>query len=182
MTAVPASATALQTRQAPWWLGLMSGILNIILAILLLTSPVQTTIALVWVLGLYWVIQGIFTLVGMFVDHTGWGWKLLSGVLGIVVGTIVLRHPIVSAAVIPATLVLILGIQGIIVGIISLVMAFKGGGWGAGILGVLSIIFGGVLVMNFAKIGTIAAFIWVVGIFWLIGGILMIVNAFRNRS
>ena len=118
----------------------------------------------------------------MFVDHTGWGWKLLSGVLGIVVGTIVLRHPIVSAAVIPATLVLILGIQGIIVGIISLVMAFKGGGWGAGILGVLSIIFGGVLVMNFAKIGTIAAFIWVVGIFWLIGGILMIVNAFRNRS
>jgi uncharacterized membrane protein HdeD (DUF308 family) len=78
-------------------------------------------------------------------------------------------------------LVLLLGIQGLIVGIISLVMAFKGGGWGAGILGAISIVFGLILVLNFANLGTVAAFVWVVAIFALVGGVVQIVQAFRQR-
>jgi uncharacterized membrane protein HdeD (DUF308 family) len=181
MTAVPANATSFETKQAPWWLGLMTGILNIIIGILLLTSPARTTLALVWVLGIYWVVQGIFTLVGMFVDRTAWGWKLFSGILSIVVGLIVVRNPIVAGLVIPATLVLILGIQGIVVGIIALIMAFKGGGFLSAIVGILSIVFGVILVLNFASLGTVAAFIWVVGIFAIVGGIAGIIQAFRNR-
>ena len=46
-------AATLETRQAPWWLLLLGGILTVIVGILLLTNPVQTTVALVWALGLY---------------------------------------------------------------------------------------------------------------------------------
>jgi uncharacterized membrane protein HdeD (DUF308 family) len=181
MTAVPAKATSLETRQAPWWLGLLGGILNIILGIMLLTSPVRTTLAFVWVLGIFWVVEGIFTLVHMFVDRTAWGWKLFSGLLSIVIGMIVVRNPIMAGMVIPMTLVLILGIQGIVVGVIALVMAFKGGGIFSAIMGLLSIIFGVILVLNFASIGTVAAFIWVVGVLFIVGGIAGIFTAFRNR-
>jgi uncharacterized membrane protein HdeD (DUF308 family) len=175
-------ATTLETRQAPWWLLLLGGILTVIVGILLLTSPVRTTVALVWALGLYWVIQGIFTLIGMFMDHSAWGWKLFIGVLSILAGVIVVRHPIVSSAVIPTFLILLLGIQGLIVGIVMLVMAFKGGGWGMGILGVLSIIFGIILIANYAAPGSVLAFVWAAGILAIASGAIQIVQSIRQRN
>ena len=175
-------ALTFETKQFPWWLVLLSGILNIFIGILLLTNPLQTVTALVWVLGLYWFVHGIFILVGMFLDHSAWGWKLFTGILSIIAGIYVLRYPIASAAVIPAIIVLLLGIQGLIVGIIALVMAFKGGGWGAGILGALSILFGIVLILNWASLATVAIFIWVVAILAVVGGIVQIVRAFQQRS
>jgi uncharacterized membrane protein HdeD (DUF308 family) len=177
-----AEATSFETKQMPWWLILIGGILTIIIGIFLLTSPVKTTVALVWALGLYWVISGVFTLIGMFLDHTAWGWKLFIGILSIIAGIWVVRHPIVSSAAIPALLVLILGIQGIITGVVSLIMAFKGGGWGAGILGALSIIFGIFLVLNWTSPGMALTLVWVVGIFAVVGGVVQIVQAFRQRS
>jgi uncharacterized membrane protein HdeD (DUF308 family) len=175
-------AMTFETRQSPWWLVLMGGILNIIVGILLLVNPGKTTIAFVWVLGLYWFVQGIFVLVGMFIDHSAWGWKLFMGVLSIVAGIFVLRHPIASALTIPAFLVLLLGIQGLIMGVISLVMAFKGGGLGAGLLGALSIIFGIILILNWAELTTVLTFIWVVGILAIVGGIAQIFQGFRLRQ
>lgn len=174
--------TTFETEQSPWWLLLMGGILNVIIGILLLTVPGKTVLALVWVLGLYWLIQGIFILVAMFVDHSAWGWKLFMGILSILAGLVVLRHPIASAVAIPSILVLLLGIQGLVVGIVSLIMAFKGGGWGMGLLGGISIVFGIILVLNFANLGTVVAFVWVVAIFALVGGVVQIVQAFRQRS
>jgi uncharacterized membrane protein HdeD (DUF308 family) len=175
-------AVQFETRQNPWWLLLLGGILNIIVGILLLTNPGKTTLALVWVLGLYWLIQGIFFISGMFLDHSAWGWKLFSGILGIIAGILVMRHPIASTLVIPQIAVLLLGIQGLISGAVMLVMAFKGGGWGMGILGVISIIFGIILILAFGELGTALVFIWVVGIFALVGGIVQIFQAFRQRQ
>jgi uncharacterized membrane protein HdeD (DUF308 family) len=176
------TATTLETKQTPWWLILLGGIVSIVLGILLLTVPVKTVVSLVFVLGFYWIISGIFTLVGMFIDHTAWGWKLFSGILSIIAGTVVLRYPLVSAVAIPKFIILLLGIQGLVVGIMMLIMAFKGGGWGAGILGVLSIIFGLILVANWSSLASIAALVWVAAIFLIIGGIVEIFQSFRQKS
>jgi uncharacterized membrane protein HdeD (DUF308 family) len=79
-------------------------------------------------------------------------------------------------------LVLVLGIWGLMYGVILLVMAFKGGGWGAGILGALGIIFGLILMASYGQLGTGLAMIWATAIFAFIGGILQIIQAFRQRS
>jgi uncharacterized membrane protein HdeD (DUF308 family) len=163
----------------PWWLVLIEGIALIILGILLLINPGQTSVIVIQVLGIYWMISGIFQIIGMFLDHTAWGWKLFAGILGILAGIVVLNHPLWSPLVVGATIVIILGIQGIIYGGIGLYQAFKGAGWGAGILAALSILFGIVLLANV----WVATFSlpWVIGIFAIIGGILAIVAAFRFR-
>jgi len=176
------SALTFETKQNPWWLLLMGGILNLIIGFLLLTAPVKTVYLLVVALGIYWIVTGIFVLVGMFVDHSAWGWKLFVGLISILAGVYILRFPLISAVSIPAIIILIMGIQGLIGGIVMLVMAFKGGGWGAGILGVLGIIFGLVLIMNFASPGMIIALVWVTAIFALVGGIAQIIQAFRQRA
>lgn len=64
-------------------------------------------------------------------------------------------------------------------GVIKLIMAFKGEGWGAGILGVLSIIFG-LILLSQPVIGA-AALAYVLGIFGIIGGIFAIVIAFKLK-
>ena len=54
----------------------------------------------------------------------------------------IINNPLWSTLLVPTTLVIVLGITGIFIGTGQLVQAFRGGGWGIGILGVLSIILG----------------------------------------
>lgn len=169
-----------ETPSVPWWLVLLQGIALIILGLLLLTNPAMTTLVLIQFLGIYWLVGGIFELVRMFIDHRQWGWKLFSGILGIIAGILILQHPLWSTLLVPATLVWLLGIFGIVMGCISLFQAFKGAGWGVGILGVLSIIFGLYLLAN-TFISTLSL-PWVVGLFALIGGAVAIWNSFKVRK
>jgi len=78
------------------------------------------------------------------------------------------------------TIVIILGIQGIIMGIVSLIEAFQGGGWGPGIIGALSIIFG-ILIMGNTAAATLVL-PWVIGAFMVVGGIFAIIMSFRLKS
>lgn len=163
----------------PWWLILLEGIFAILIGILLLTNTGMTTVVLVQVLGIYWLISGIFSIVSIFLDKTKWGWKLFIGILGIIAGFVVLDHPLWSPLVVGSILIIILGIQGLIIGIVRIIQAFQGAGWGAGILGVISIIFGMLLLSNIF-IATLAL-PTVIGIFALIGGFAAIFMAFRLR-
>lgn len=176
-----AETEGIPSPSVPWWLVLLEGIAAVIIGILLLTSPGIPLFALVQITGFFWLIGGIFRIVSIFVDSSSWGWKLLGGIIGILAGLVVLQHPVWSTLLLPAVYVIILGIQGIILGGASLVMAFRGGGWGTGVLGVLSIILGVVLLLNPLFIG-IAVLPFVLGAFALVGGILAVVAAFMMRG
>lgn len=173
-------ADTIESTPVPWWLVLLEGIAAVILGILLLTAPGITLFALVQVTGFFWLIGGILRLVSIFVESSLWGWKLLAGILGVLAGIVVLQHPIWSTLLLPAIYVIILGVQGIILGGTSLVVAFRGGGWGTGVLAALSIILGIVLLLNPLFIG-IEVLPVVLGAFSLLGGILAIVAAFAIR-
>lgn len=176
MTAGTATA---EGQAVPWWVVLLEGIAALIIGILLITSPGATMAFLVLLLGIYWLISGIFSIVSIFVDSSQWGWKLFIGILGIIAGIIVIRHPAISTIVVPTVAVWLVGLLGIVIGVISIIQAFQGGGWGVGILGVLSILFGIVLIAN-PLIGALAL-PWVLGIFGIVGGIAAIIYSFRLR-
>lgn len=163
----------------PWWLVLLQGISLVILGILFLTNPGMTAVVVIQFLGIYWLIIGIFSIVSIFMDSSLWGWKLFSGVLGIIAGLIILQHPIWSPLVVGNVLIIVLGIQSIIVGVVQLVHAFQGAGWGTGLLGALSIVIGVVLLANIWAF-TLALPV-VLGIFALVGGVLAIIGAFQIK-
>lgn len=165
---------------APWWLVLYEGIALFILGLLLLIAPRMTTLILVQFVGIYWLVAGIFKIVRIFMDSSGWGWKLVGGILGILAGLIVIRHPLWSPVVLGSVLVIILGVQGLIIGVIGLIQSFQGGGWGAAVLGVVSILFGLLFLLNVG--GVTLALPWTIGIIALIGGALAIFGAFRLKS
>jgi uncharacterized membrane protein HdeD (DUF308 family) len=177
---VTTNTVSAEGKMVPWWLVLLQGIAAVIIGLLLLTATAQTVTFLVVFLGFYWLISGIFGIVSIFVDSSQWGWKLFLGILGIVAGIIVLNHPLWAAILVPTTLVIVLGIQGIIIGVIGLIQAFQGAGWGVAVLGVLSIIFGLILLFNPMVAGVLALPI-VLGIFGIVGGILAIIAAFQMK-
>ena len=172
-------AFAAETKTTPWWLVLIEGIFAVIIGIMLLSNPKATTAVLVQVLGIYWFIAGILSIVSIFVDRTAWGWKLIVGILGILAGIIILQHPLWSTVLVPTTLVIVLGIQGMIIGIVGVIRAFQGAGWGTGLLGVLSFILGLYLLLN--PLAAAIALPIVLGIFAIVGGILAVIQAFRLR-
>jgi uncharacterized membrane protein HdeD (DUF308 family) len=164
-----------------WWILLLEGIALILIGILLFTDTDQAVFTLTLFLGIWWFIGGIIDLVTLFWDRTAWGWRLFSGILGIIAGLIIIRHPMWAALLVPATLAWLLGIFGIVIGIMALIRAFQGEGWGVGILGVISIVLG--LWLLAAGMGVqIATIIYGAAIWAIIGGIVAIIWAFRVRS
>jgi uncharacterized membrane protein HdeD (DUF308 family) len=181
-----AAAVQTQAKQRPWWLTLISGILAVVVGATLLwgglATKVQTYALIVTIIGIWWMVQGIFDIISIFVDRSMWGWKLFIGIVSIMAGYYVLAYPIISAVALPRIFVLVLGIWGLMYGIILLIMAFQGGGWGAGILGVLGIIFGIALMGNYASPGMGLAMLWTAAVFAFFGGFVMIFRAFQQRS
>jgi uncharacterized membrane protein HdeD (DUF308 family) len=168
-----------QMAGVPWWLVLIEGISLIILGLLMLVSPGMSTLILIQFVGIYWLVAGIFKIVSIFVDSAEWGWKLVGGILGILAGLIVLQHPLWSPLMIGATLIIILGVQGLVFGVIGLVQAFRGAGWGAAILGAVSILFGLLFLSNVG--GFTLALPWTIGLLALVGGVLATIAAFRLK-
>ena len=164
----------------PWWLVLLEGIFAGIFGLLLLSAPTATLLFLVQVFGFYLFLGGIFRLVSIFTDSSSWGWKLAGGLFGIVAGIAVLQHPLWSAIVVPIYVVNIVGFLAILSGVVGLIHAFQGGGWGAGVLGLLSIIFGLIVVFN--PLISVVAMPLVLGAFMLVGGIFAVVASLRLRS
>jgi uncharacterized membrane protein HdeD (DUF308 family) len=168
-----------EERIVPWWVVLIEGIAAIIIGVLLLANPRVTTAVLIQFLGIYWFIVGIIDIVRIFMDSSMWGWKLFSGIIGILAGIAIIQYPLWATLLVPAVLVWVFGFFGIIIGIIGLIQAFQGAGWGAGILGVLSILFGLLLIFNAFVASLTLPFIF--GILGIVGGLAALVMAFRMR-
>ena len=174
-----AEAVQQEKQNIPWWVVLLQGIAAVILGLFLLAKPGMTMIVVVQLIGIYWFVAGIFQIVAIFIDHTQWGWKLFSGILGIIAGMIIIKHPLWSPILLTSVLIIVLGIEGLIIGIINLIQAFKGGGWGVAILGALSILFGLVLLAN-VLLATFSV-PWVLGVLGIVGGVIAIIYSFRLK-
>ncbi len=164
---------------APWWLVMIAGIAMFIIGLLILISPGRTLLIVVQLLGIYWLVTGILSLVSLCIDRTLWGWKLVSGILGILAGLIVIRDPLWSAVLVPSVLIIFLAIDALVIGVAQVIHAFGGGGFGLALLGILNVIFGLILLFN-PLIGVLALPI-ILGIVALIGGILIAIRAFVSR-
>ncbi len=164
-----------------WWVFLLQGFAGIIIGLMLVTEPGATMVALTTVLGFYWLITGVLALVQVFVDRsTPWIWSLLTGLVGILAGLFVLRHPLVAALTVPTVLVIILGLQGLVIGALQIIGGFKGGGIGPFILGAINVLVG-ILLLG-SPIAAALAVPLVFGVLLLIQGAGLIILAFRLRT
>ena len=175
------TTTAVEAAGFPWWVVLVEGIFALIFGLLLITAPGTMSLFLVTVLGFYWLIRGILSIIEIFLPNTGthWGWLLFMGILGIIAGMVVLRNLVYATALVGTFVIVFLAVDGLIMGIMGLIRAFTGGGWGPGILGILTIIIAIFLFTNL--LGAVIALPIVIGALMIVGGIVAIFYSFRIR-
>jgi uncharacterized membrane protein HdeD (DUF308 family) len=178
---VMSDVTLVPQKSDIWWVFLLQGFAGIIIGLMLITEPGATLVALTTVLGFYWLITGVLALVQVFVDRaTPWIWSLLAGLVGILAGLFVLRHPLVAALTVPTVVVIILGIQGLVIGAVQIIGGFKGGGIGPFILGAINVLVG-ILLLG-SPVAAALAVSLVFGVLLLISGAGLMILAFRVRA
>ena len=91
-----------------------------------------------------------------------------------------LIHPLIAALTVPTVIVIILGIQGLIIGVLEIISGFRGGGFGSFVLGVINLFIG--LLLLSSPITAALAVPIVFGVLLLIEGVALIFLAFRLRK
>jgi uncharacterized membrane protein HdeD (DUF308 family) len=164
--------------QPPRWVGVAQAIAGIVIGLLLLFAPGASAVLIVQLVGLWWLIAGIVSLVSLAWDRKLWGWTVASGLLGIVAGLAIIRHPLWTTVIVESALFVFLGGIGVSLGVTLIARAVSGRDWGVGILGVVDVVIGLLLLFN-PLTGVIALPI-LLGLLALIGGIAALVIAIRG--
>jgi uncharacterized membrane protein HdeD (DUF308 family) len=160
------------------------GIAAIVFGIIAFVYPGLTIATLVLFFGAWVLIDGIFRIVGA-IGHRAsdpdWGWQLVIGILGIVVGLLTFHAPQITAL----ALVIYIAAWALMIGASEIAIAVKmrreiKGEWFLILMGLASIVFAVLLLWN--PVAGAAAVIWLIAWYAVVLGILAIFFGFRLRS
>lgn len=166
---------------------MLKGIFLLVTGLVLLIFPEATLATLIFVMGIYWLIDGVSTIVNSIKrrnTHSAWGWGIFTGVLGTIVGFVVLSRPMLSAVLTTSFLMWFLGVSAMIYGFSSLITGFrlpKSTGktsmiWG----GIFSVLFG-IIIISSPYMSAITL-VYAVGIIAIIGGISILIVASKMKN
>ncbi len=166
-----------------WWALALRGVLALVFGIIAFLEPVGALASLVLVYGIYALVDGAFAIIAALraaAHHERWSLLLAEGVLGLLIGVIALAAP---AAFIAAA-VWILAAWAIVTGALMLGAAVSmhggHGGWLLGLAGLVSLIWGVLLVAHpFA--GAIVLTLWL-GAYAILFGVALIAFGLRLRA
>src|SRR5262245_14896739 len=170
-----------------WWVLAFRGVLAIAFGVLAFVYPWEALTALAIVFGVYALIDGAFAigaaLTGGGVGH--WFALLLEGVLGILAGVIAILSPMTAVV----ALILVVAAWSIVTGVVEVVAAIRlrkaiEDEWALGLSGVLSVLFGVLLLVAFlaAPLESARIIAYFLGAYAVLFGVLMLMLAFRLRS
>jgi uncharacterized membrane protein HdeD (DUF308 family) len=175
-TALPPAFAAVATWQAT----LVAGIVTLILGLIVSFHPSGSLNVIAVLIGLLMLISGLFHLIRMFRSGESHRvWLGISGLLFITLGVVLIRHLNLTVAVIG----LIVGISWIVQGVSALAVGLSGdSGEGRGwwiFFGIVSLIGG--IVVTAAPVTSVTVLAVLVGIWFIVVGLLEIIGAFMIR-
>lgn len=174
-----------QNNYFPWWLGIITGAIFIFIGWHLLTTPGITTLRLMQLLGLYWLVAGVIDIILLVFDHHkgNVALRLAGSILGIIAGIVILNNAVLSTVFTLTFISYFIGFAFIFNGVVHMVMGnavenrkYKWS-WGSLLVGLVYLVFG-LLVVTGPTIVTAAAFVWLIGFFAIIGGVMAIASSF----
>ncbi|MGA4779344.1 HdeD family acid-resistance protein, partial [Cellulosimicrobium sp. AB352] len=174
-----------RTAKQVWYWPVIRGVLAILFGIIALAWPDKTAAVVIWVIGIFAVVDGIVEIVeGIRRRGTGSGTALLvtMGVLSLAVGVVLLVWPGKTAIV----LTWIVGFWAVVYGLFQTVASLDlrkvpGSGWGWGVVaGLLGIVFG--LLVLFNVNAGLVSIVWLLALFAIVWGFMLIAFGVQIRS
>ena len=170
--------------QRTWWSLLIRGLVAVLFGILAITWPDRILEFMVTLLGVFVLVVGIVATVGALMHRAQskkWLLVMIPGLIGIIVGIITIAWPAAFTVVI----FYLIAAWALVHGVTEIHNALKlrkdvEGEWLPMLVGVVSVIFGIVLLVKPLRAATVVT--WVVGLCVLILGVLWLILAFRARK
>lgn len=166
-----------------WWVYLIRGVVSILFGVTAIIWPSLTLITLVWLFGLYVIVDGVAAIWSGFTNrnrHDRWWVEILIGLAGIVAGLLVVTLPDLSAL----ALIYFIATWMVIIGVLLIIFAIRmrqeiANEWFLGLAGLLAAILGGIF-MIFPGSGAVSLVYWI-GSYAILSGILLVAFARRVR-
>ncbi len=164
-----------------WWALVIRGLAAIAFGILTFAKPSISLLALVTLWGAYAIVDGVFSVVlsirGARVVP-GWGWFLAEGLVSIAAGVVTFLWPGITAL----ALLVMIAVWAVLTGIAEIATAIRlrrhlRGEWLLAASGVLSIVFGVLLVVNPGQ-GALTV-TWLIGAYAVLFGALLVALGVR---
>src|SRR5947208_4447848 len=174
----------IETLKRHWWVPVLRGIAAIVFGVIAFVYPGLTVAVLVLLFGAWVLVDGVFRIVGA-IGHRAsdpdWGWQLVIGILGIIIGFLTFHAPAITAL----ALVIYIAAWALMIGVTEIALAIKmrreiKGEWLLILMGLASIVFAALLLWN--PVAGAAALIWIIAWYAVIIGVLAIIFGFRLRS
>ncbi len=167
-----------------WWVLALRGVAAVLLGVLALVWPRPTLLALVFLFGAFMLTDGILTLASAIAWrqwNRRWWAVALAGVAGIIAGVLTFVWPGITGL----ALLYLIAAWAITAGILEIAAAIElrrviEGEWRLILSGILSVVVG-VLMAAFPGAGALSL-AWLVGVFAIVYGVLVIAFAFRLRE
>ena len=174
----------LETLKRHWWVPVLRGVAAILFGVIALWYPGLTLAVLVIFFGAWVLVDGIFRVVGALAGHASdpdWGFHLIIGIVGIIIGVLTFRAPRITAL----ALLIYIAAWALMIGASEIALAIKlrkeiKGEWFLILMGLASIIFAVLLLWNPAP-GAVAL-IWLIGSYAIVFGLLAMFLGFKLRS
>ncbi len=178
------TAQVARTLRKVWWLPVLRGVLLLVLGLLLMAQPAASLKAIVWLFGIFAIVDGVVAIVQGLSNRgiPGWTWWVVEGVAGIALGAIVVVWPGPTVRVLfflLAAWLLVLGVVSII-GAVALSRARDAGWHWPLAFGLVSTLFAILLIAR--PQGSLAVFGILLGLFAFVGGVLNVVSGFAVRQ
>ncbi|KRW94883.1 HdeD family acid-resistance protein [Paracoccus sp. MKU1] len=167
-----------------WWVPLLRGIAAILFGLLALIWPGLTVYALLLVFGAYAIFDGAMAIVTAFrrksSDDRWWAWAL-DGALSLLIGLMALFWPEATAL----AFIIWMAAWGVVAGVFRIIAAIRlrdeiEGEWALGLSGLLLMAWGVLLAL--VPAAGLLSIAWLIGLFALLIGVVMIVLALRLRG
>jgi uncharacterized membrane protein HdeD (DUF308 family) len=178
------SRPALPAETGHWWALALRGIIAILFGLAAFLRPGIALEALILLFGAYALVDGVFSIVGVFGGTRGGTprWLLfLEGVVSILAGLIALIFPGLTAV---ALLYLVVA-WAVVTGIAEIATAIRlrqeiRGEWALILGGIISVLFG--LILAVLPAVGILSLIWLVGAYAVAFGVLLLITALQVRG
>jgi len=179
-----------KAAKAIWWLVLIRGVLAIVFGIIALIHPGVAFVALVYTFAVFAFVDGIANIVHAVRVRDRdrrWGWLLAQGILSVIAGVLAFVFPLAAGLTLGIFALSLIGVYAIMMGIAGIPAAASVVDGGRKVLGfiiaILSILLGiALLVIVFlSPLSGIVNLIWVVGVYAIITGVVLIIAAIQAR-
>lgn len=174
------TSLAPQVQRVAWQLSLFMGLATLVLGIIVTLHPSGSLDVIAVLLGVLFLISGVFQLILALDPATGHrAWSTIVGLAFIVIGVVLIRHLDVTRVLIALLIGLIWIVQGVAELMIGLTQTDRAGrGWTIA-FGAISLAAG--IVVIAVPSGSLVALAVLLGIWFIVMGLLQIAGAFTMR-